>query len=120
MRDQPMVLGAFVLAATLVAASLAAAANGNTPRSESLRIQQMMAEFFAAQEAHDKWASQQMRRCKSYESMKEEHACYNEIQPELDRRQCAIYEKVEKARSQIRGAVPAKRSAVCERIAREK
>jgi hypothetical protein len=80
----------------------------------------MTAEFFAAQEAHDEWASGQMRRCKMLETMSEEHACYREIQPEIDRRQCAIYEKLEKSRSQFRGAVPAKRPAVCDRVARER
>jgi len=78
----------------------------------------MTAEFFAAQEAHDEWASQQLRRCQRLASMKEEQACYEEIQPEIDRRQCMIYEKVEKSRMQIRGAVPKERSAVCDRIAR--
>ena len=52
--------------------------------------------------------------------MKSEHACYEQLQPEIDRRQCAIYDRFEEQRSRmLAGGQPLQRPGVCERLARE-
>jgi hypothetical protein len=112
--------------AALLGVVLSAACPGQSeerpmPKLRSLRMEQIQAEFFAAQRAHDEWVGREFAACRArHDSVAARNVCFQRLQEEVDRRACAIYERFDEQQASMLGrqSVMATAMSVCRRVAR--